>query len=113
MMQIFELRRPMWVRRIGFLLAHVGYWISGYQWGYEPYWEGLCDAMDIKEPNLKHIQKLERRIHNQRVQLRWWESLFRVHVHSAIKHGLLDKRAAIRKSVLTIEKASNSGNSDT
>jgi hypothetical protein len=36
--------------------------------------------------------KLDRRIHNQRVRLRWWESLFHQHVQTAMLHKPIGQR---------------------
>lgn len=36
--------------------------------------------------------KLDRRIHNQRVELRWWQSLFHSHVQTAMLHKPLGQR---------------------
>lgn len=104
------LRNPMWLRRLGFHITRFGYWVSGYPYRYEPYWEGVCDGIEIPSNRIEHVQKLEKRIHNQRAQLRWWEDLFSKHVHGAVVHGLLEKRTIIRKSVLAIEKSRQPNN---
>lgn len=50
------------------------------------------------------IKKLERRIHNQRVRLRWWETLFHDHVNARWRGIYLTQRSENRKRSLLWKK---------
>lgn len=47
-----------------------------------------------------YIKKLERRIHMQRVQLRWWEANYNIHVHHNVFRKMLEKRDWMRRAIL-------------